>query len=108
MTGVTHVAKVTRLTGMTCMTMTTGMTRMTRLTMVTRKNSELEFHILGTETIDIVHEYMQIFRNPNFINWMGGATCMHMHSLKSQGPKINSSTLRNIKINNREQQRNKR
>ena len=33
---------------------------------------------------------------------------MHMHSLKSQGPKINSSTLRNIKINNREQQRNKR
>ena len=39
---------------------------------------------------------------------MGGATCMHMHSSKSQGPKINSSTLRNIKINNREEQRNKR
>lgn len=101
----THVAKVTRLTRMTCMTTTTGMTRLTR---VTGKNSELEFHILGTETIDIVHEYMQIFRNPNFINWMGGATCMHMHSSKSQGPKINSSKLRNIKINNREEQRNKR
>ena len=33
---------------------------------------------------------------------------MHMHSSKSQGPKINSSKLRNIKINNREEQRNKR
>lgn len=38
-TGVTHVAKVTRLTR------------------VTGKNSEVEFHILGKETIDIVYEY---------------------------------------------------
>ena len=47
----THVTKETRLTRMTCTTRMTGVTR------VTGKNSELEFHILGKETIDIVHEY---------------------------------------------------
>ena len=47
----TRLTRMTRMTGMTCTTRTTGVTR------VTGKNSELEFHILGKETIDIVHEY---------------------------------------------------
>ena len=66
MTGVTHVAKVTRLTRMTCMTTTTGMTRLTR---VTGKNSELEFHILGTEIIDIVHEYTYLGTQISSTGW---------------------------------------
>ena len=60
-TGMTRMTGMTTVTGMTGMTrIETGMTRatgMTRLTRVTEKNSELEFHILGKETIDIVHEY---------------------------------------------------
>ena len=51
MTHVTKETRLTRMTRMTCTTRTTGVTR------VTGKNSELEFHILGKETIDIVHEY---------------------------------------------------
>ena len=47
-TGVTHVAKVTRLT---------------------RKNSELEFHILGKETIDIVHEYTYLGTKISSTGW---------------------------------------
>ena len=62
----THVARVTRLTRMTCMTMTTGMTRLTR---VTGKNSELEFHILGTETTDIVHEYTYLRTQISSTGW---------------------------------------
>ena len=53
-TGMTRMTGMTTVTGMTGMTSATGMTRLTR---VTEKNSELEFHILGKETIDIVHEY---------------------------------------------------
>lgn len=51
MTGVTHVAKVTRLTR------------------VTGKNSELEFHILGKETIDIVHEYTYLGTKISSTGW---------------------------------------
>lgn len=50
-TGVTHVAKVTRLTR------------------VLRKNSELEFHILGKETIDIVHEYTYLGTKISSTGW---------------------------------------
>lgn len=50
-TGVTHVAKVTRLTR------------------VTRKNSELEFHILGKETIDIVHKYTYLGTKISSTGW---------------------------------------